>query len=103
MKEVFAITSNQIMCPKNGKQFELVPMMELILVHSDGKDYSHNGKKLSSTVKISETRFFVSVNGMKELMSQLAMAAASLNVLEANCGQINQLIKVAEGKEVHHG
>lgn len=99
MKEVIAITHNPIMAPKHGKKFELVPMLELIITHSDGKDYSHDGKKLSSVTKFTETRLFVSVNGMKELMSQLAMASASLNILESNCQHINELIRLADGKE----
>lgn len=101
MKMIVGITTNHMMIPSEGKEFNLSPMMELIIMHSDGKDYSHDGKKLSSKMKFAETRMILTPNAMRELYAKLGEALLGMSVLENNCDQINNLIKIA--KEGSHG
>lgn len=101
MKHIIGITTNHMMIPREGKEFNLSPMLELIIMHSDGKDYSHNGKNLSSKMKFAETRMILTPTAMRELYAKLGEALLGMSALENTCDQINNLVKTA--KESTHG
>ena len=94
MKQMISVRSNAYYTQEeNQKEFALNPMLELIIIHTDGKDYRLTKNDLSSSPKVSETRMIVSPEMLQSLITDLQLHQKKLNGIRKNSDQLNSLVK----------
>lgn len=96
MKELIEVRANHhyTQVEKQGS-FELNPVVELIVVYTDGKQYSvTKDGYLKSEFKFSESRMLINPELLGSLIAQLQMHQSNLNKCRNNAEQINSLIKI---------
>jgi len=97
MKDILQVRSNPVFLPDSTKKgVHLKPMLELIIIHTDGKEYMIKGKGVGSAPKFAETRFFIDADQLKDFQSQLQLVGDQMNRMEVNTMKINKLIQIAE-------
>jgi endonuclease III len=96
MKELIDVRSNTYYSQEAGeKEFELKPMMELVLLHTNGKDYSFNKKDghILSTAKIDEIRLIVNLEQLQDLITGLQLHQKKLQQIQKNATQLTSLVR----------
>lgn len=100
MKEIISVRSNaQYIQKADTKEFELQPMLEVIIIHTNGKNYNYTGNTLKSTTKFEEVRFSVSPEILTVLITDLQFHQKKLDAVRKNADQINALAKHIEVKQ----
>ena len=101
MKQLISVRSNSHYTQEeNGTEFELKPMMELILIYADGKDYKLTPKKgISQEVKLSEVRMIVNPAMLEDLITDLKLHQKKLNGIRENADKLNALVKHISSSE----
>lgn len=100
MKTLFEIRSNPSYVQKEGiKEFRLVPTLELVLIHTDGKTYDLEGKHLITKEKIVESRFFVHPETLTHIITQLQLQQQKMNATSNNAEKINSLAKIIDDSQ----
>ena len=94
MKQIISVRSNAYYTQEeNPKEFALTPMLEIIIIYTDGKDYKMGKNDISSTPKLSETRMVVSPTMLQSLITDLQLHQKKLDGIRKNSDQLNSLIK----------
>jgi hypothetical protein len=94
MNSILSIRSNPLYSlDDDGK--ELTPLIELVVIHTDGKNYTFNkkGDDLTTTTRITETRYTVSPDSLGKFISGLKLIQQNMNALQNNAAGINTIIK----------
>lgn len=101
MKQIITVYSNpHFTQDDNSEDFKLKTNVELVIVHTDGKEYKvQKDRNLVSTTKLSEIRLLVTPHMLQELITDLQMHQKQLNNFKANADQINSLVKHLKDKE----
>ena len=101
MKQLISVRSNtHYTQEEKGTEFELKPMMELILIYADGKDYKLTPKKgISQEVKLSEVRMIVNPAMLEDLITDLKLHQKKLNGIKENADKLNALVKHISSSE----
>lgn len=95
MKQMISVRSNtHYTQEENGTEFDLKPMLEVIIIYADGKNYKLTPKKgISQEVKLSEVRMIVSPPMLESLITDLQLHQKKLNGLRDNADKLNALVK----------
>jgi hypothetical protein len=94
MKQVLSVRSNILYEQKRGEEtFELLPRLELVIVHTDGKNYTIGKKGFVASPRVSETRIVVSPELLQDLITDLQLHQKTLEGIRKNADQINSLVK----------
>lgn len=94
MKTIIDVKSNPVYLEGNEKgQFSLEGNIELIIVHSDGKEYQFKNEKIIAHPVFNETRFIVNTSVMDELITMLQGHRDKLRKISENASQLNALVK----------
>lgn len=94
MKQIISVFSNTHYAQdEKDTEFVLKPMMELIIVYSDGKEHKITPKGLKQEVKCSEVRMIVSPFMLQVLITELQLHQKKLNNITKNADQLNSLVK----------
>jgi hypothetical protein len=72
MKEMISVRSNACYIQAEN-EFALKPVLEIIIIHTDGKNYKFTTNELKTTSKIAETRFIVNPEMLNELIVELQL------------------------------
>ena len=78
---------------ENHKEFELNPMLELIMIYADGKDWKLTPKGLTPQVKIQEVRMIVNPEMLQNLITDLQLHQKKLTGIRENADKLNSLVK----------
>jgi hypothetical protein len=100
MKQIIAVNSNPFYTQVEEKgNFTLRATLELVIVHSDGKEYEIEKDAFIGKNKLSEIRLLVSPEMLQGLITDLQLHQKTLDGIRKNADQINSLIKyVQEGE-----
>jgi hypothetical protein len=94
MKQIISVFSNtHYTQDEKDKEFLLKPMMELIIVYSDGKEHKITPKGLKQEIKCSEVRMIVNPFMLQILITELQLHQKKLNNITKNADQLNSLVK----------
>lgn len=94
MKQMISVRSNTYYSQdENHKEFELNPMLELIMIYADGKDWKLTPKGLSPQVKINEVRMIVNPAMLEMLITDLQLHKKKLIGIRENADKLNALVK----------
>jgi len=94
MKQMISVRSNtHYTQDKNDKDFELKPMMELIMIYADGKEHKLTAKGIKQEVKLSEVRMIVSPPMLESLITDLQLHQKKLISIRENADKLNALVK----------
>jgi len=93
MKEILSVRSNTFYSQKEGKEFKLDPMLELIIIYVDGKNYKLTKSEVQGSPKLSETRMIVSPELLQSLITDLQLHQTKLEGIRRNADQLNSLVK----------
>ncbi len=91
---MLSIRSNTYYEQKEGEgTFELNPLMELIIIHTSGKEYEWKKNDLLSTNKFEEIRLMVSPSMLSSLIVELQLHQTKLESIQKNATQLTALVK----------
>lgn len=94
MKQIISVRSNTHYTQKEEeKEFRLNPMLELIIIYADGKNYKLTKNDLQSSPKIVETRMIISPEMLQSLITDLQLHQKKLDNIRKNSEQLNSLVK----------
>lgn len=94
MKQLLQVQSNPFFYQDSQDEFTLVAMLELIVIYTDGKNYTVKDRELTSTPKISETRMVVDTESLQNLITDLQLHLKMLEGYRSNATQLNSLIRI---------
>jgi len=94
MKQVVTIRSNtyyeQV---ENEKPFTLKPLMELVIIHTDGKDYIlKKDGQIQGTFNLVEHRLLISPELLTGLITELQLHQKKLETIQKNAAQLTALV-----------
>lgn len=94
MKQIISVFSNtHYTQDENDKDFILKPMMELIIVYTDGKEHKITTKGLKQELKCSEVRMIVSPYMLEKLITDLQLHKKKLEGITSNADKLTALVK----------
>jgi hypothetical protein len=94
MKQILDVRSNAYYTqPENAKEFELKAFLEIVIIHTDGKDYKLKGGKLETTPNLVESRFVCSPEQLTELIGDLQMHQKKMESIRQNAEKLTGLVK----------
>jgi hypothetical protein len=98
MKEMISVRSNCMYDQRpDDKAFKLHPMMELVIIHTNGKNYTlDNSGKLTGKPAITDVRMVVSPEMLSGLITELQLHQKKLEALRQNADKINTLIQYVQ-------
>jgi hypothetical protein len=94
MKQMVSVRSNAYYTQEEGqKEFALNPMLELIIIHTDGKNYKLTKNVIESSPKLAESRLIVSPEMLQHLITDLQLHQKKLGGIRKNADQLNSLVR----------
>jgi hypothetical protein len=94
MKQMVSVRSNAYYTQEEGqKEFALNPMLELIIIHTDGKNYKITKNDIESSPKLAESRLIVSPEVLQHLITDLQLHQKKLEGIRKNADQLNSLVR----------
>lgn len=78
---------------ENQLEFSLTASLELVIIHTDGKEYKMNKKTLVSSPKVSEIRMIVNSELLKGLITDLQLHEKKLKTIRENSDALNRIAK----------
>ena len=94
MKQIVDIRSNaRYSQQENEKEFKLSPMMELTIIHTDGKNYKSSKNGLQAEHKFAETKIILTPEMLESLITDLQLHQKKFNTIRKNADQLNSLVK----------
>lgn len=100
MKQIISVLSNtHYTQDETDKEFVLKPMMELIIIYTDGKEHKITPKGLKQEVKCSEVRMIVSPYMLQILITELQLHQKKLDSVVKNADQLSSLVKHITSEE----
>ena len=91
MKTVISVRTNIFFETDNS--INIQPAMELVIIHTDGKDYTYSKKGLVSKAKFGETRVVVNPEVLRKLIVDLQLHEKKLEAATKNANSINGLVE----------
>ena len=92
MKQMVSVRSNAYYTQDEG-ELSLRPMLELVIIHTDGKNYKLGKNDIESSPKLSESRLIVSPEMLQHLITDLQFHQKKLESIRKNADQLNSLIR----------
>jgi len=89
MKQILEVRTNPIY---SADSKELTPKIEVIIIHTDGKQYIAKGEKVQSIPILKETRFTVEPETLDKFVADLQGVRLQMNQIMDNCKVINHVI-----------
>jgi len=100
MKQMISVLSNtHYTQEENDKEFVLKPMMELIIIYTDGKIHKLTPKGIKQEVNLSEVRLIVSPNMLEDLITSLQFHKKKLDGITSNADKLTALVKYVNVNE----
>ena len=100
MKEMLSVRSNAYYTQEEGqKEFTLNPMLELVIIHTDGKNYKLTKNNIESSPKLAECRLIVSPEMLSYLISDLQLHQKKLDGIRKNADKLNSLVRYVNQQE----
>jgi hypothetical protein len=101
MQEIISVRSNIFFTQEQkDKSLSLTPVIELVIVHTSGKEYELNSKdQIVSTPKIMESRMLVSSQMLKSMINDLELINRNMNTLDKNADKVNKLLEYMQAPE----
>lgn len=94
MKQMVSVRSNTYYTQEEGqKEFALNPMLELVIIHTDGKNYKLTKNDIESSPKLSESRLIVTPEMLQHLITDLQLHQKKLEGVRKNADQLNSLVR----------
>lgn len=94
MKQALSIRSNcWFSIPEKGETFSVEPALELVIIHTDGKNYKLGKNDFIAEPKVNEIRLLVSPDMLASLITELQLHQTKMETIRKNGDQINALIK----------
>lgn len=94
MKQIISVLSNtHYTQDEKDTEFILKPMMELIIIYTDGKEHKLTPKGLKQEVRCSEVRMIVSPFMLESLITDLKLHQKKLDNIIKNADQLSSLVK----------
>lgn len=97
MKQIVTVRSNTHYEQRQGAPFTLKAFMELIIVYTDGKNYTMTKTDIIGKPKLSEVRLIVSPEILTGLITDLQLHQTKLESIRSNADKINALLKHIQG------
>ena len=89
-----SVRSNAYYTQEEGeKEFALKPMLEIVIIHTDGKNYKLTKNDMESSPKLSESRLIVSPEMLQHLITDLQLHQKKLDGIRKNADQLNSLVR----------
>lgn len=99
MKQLISVRSNTHYAEREeAEKFELLPVMELVLIYTDGKDYKVVKDELKPTNKLSEVRISIDPFSLESLITNLQLHQEKLKRARDNADKLNALVKHINNK-----
>lgn len=94
MKDIISVKSNPFFKQREEEKqvFKLDAVLEIIIVHTNGKEYSLSKNSVNSKPKISESRFIVNSEMLSDLIIDLQLHQDKLASFRRNSEKINSLV-----------
>lgn len=101
MDQMVAIKSNAFLLQDDTKEkVSFLPQMELVIIHTDGKDYTWTKTGLNSKARFDEIRLIVTPDMLQELITQLQLHQTKLKQFRDNATELNAMIRlITEAQE----
>lgn len=100
MKEVLSVRSNPYYTQQDvNNEFALKAHIELVIIHTDGKNYNLTEKQIESYPKLSEIRLVVSPEMLQHLITDLQLHQKKLDGFRKNADQLNSLVRYINSEE----
>jgi hypothetical protein len=94
MKQMMSVRSNAYYTQEEGqKEFALNAMLELVIIHTDGKNYKLTKNDIESSPKLAECRLIVSPEMIQHLITDLQLHQKKLEGIRKNADQLNSLVR----------
>ena len=94
MKQVLDVRSNAYYTQtENAKEFELKAFLEIIIIHTDGKDYKIKAGKLKTSPNLTESRFVCSPEQLTQPINDLQMHQKKMEGIRQNADKLTGLVK----------
>jgi len=94
MKEAISVKSNAFYQQTTEKEFSLKPLLELVIIHTDGKGYEiKKDGSIVAKAKLSETRLLVSPEMLTSLITELQLHQKQFEGIKNNADQLTALVK----------
>ena len=94
MKQMLSVRSNAYYTQGEGqKEFALNAMLELVIIHTDGKNHNLTKNDIESSLKLSECRLIVSPEMIQHLITDLQLHQKKLEIICKNADQLNSLLR----------
>lgn len=91
MKQIFEVRTNPIY-QTNGTN-KLKAQLEVVLIHTDGKEYKPTPKGgIIATPILRETRFFIGPEDLDQILKGLQLAKVQMEQIKGNCEVLNDVI-----------
>lgn len=90
MKNIIEVRGNAIY---TGTDNELKPQVELIIIHTDGKQYNVKGKEVVTVPILRETRFTADPEELDRLIADLQKFKLMMTTIQQNCKVINSVVE----------
>jgi hypothetical protein len=95
MKQIIAVRSNSFLWQdETEKEISFTPTMELVIIHTQGKDYTWTKDgTLSGKSKLNEMRLLVDPELLQNLITDLQLHQKKLQAFTHNANEINSLLR----------
>lgn len=101
MKQIISVRSNAYFSQTEDEGFEIRPMMELVIIHTNGKSYKVEQDLLKTKETIAEARLIVGPKMLTELITELQLHQSKMATMQHNADSINTLAKHIQTKDGH--
>jgi transcriptional regulator NrdR family protein len=99
-KVILSVRSNPYYGQQDSERFILQPVLELVIIHSDGKNYEiQEDGSIISKIKLAETRLIVGPETLESLIEQLTNHQQKMKGIEKNAEQINKLVTLLDKEQ----
>lgn len=94
MKQIAEVRTNltYLQAPEKGIP-ELKPMIELIIVHTDGFQYVEVKGGFKKSLKLVETRYYLDDDALKNIVSGINVASINMRVALNHASVLNEISK----------
>ncbi len=94
MKQIAEVRTNLMYLQSPDKAIpELKPMIELIVVHTDGFMYMEAKDGFKKTLNLVETRYYLDQEALKNIVAGMNVASINMNVALNHADVLNQISK----------
>jgi hypothetical protein len=94
MNHMVSVRSNAYYKQEDEQElFALTPILELVIIHTDGKNYKITKNDVESSPKLTESRLIVNPEMLQHLITDLQLHQKKLEAIRKNADQLNSLVR----------